>query len=146
MKRKRALNGNGSIDESGKDRWRLRYRIDGKRFAVHFKGSKQEATKELRRLLRDGDTGKHVAPSKLTLADWIKDWIALKERSTKARTVERYSDILTLHVPKWLGEMPLQKIGSRDINKLYGGLKLGPRTAGQFHVTLKACLASAVIS
>jgi integrase len=144
MKRKRALNGNGTIDQSGKDAWRLRYRINGKRFATHFKGTKAEATKELRRLLKSGDDGQHVAPSKTTLAQWITDWLALKERSKKAKTVERYSDILTHHVPKWLSGMALQKITVRDINKLYAGIILGPRTAQLFHITVKACFASAV--
>jgi integrase len=144
MARKRGLNGNGTIDASGKDAWRLRYRIDGRRFATHFKGTKQEATKELRRLIRDGDTGKHVAPNKLTLKQWIADWISLKERSTKARTVERYSDILTHHVPDWLGDMPLQKITGPDIDKLYGGLTFGPSSAKLLHVVLKAAFASAV--
>jgi integrase len=144
MARKRGLNGNGTIDASGKDAWRLRYRINGKRFARHFKGTKQEATKELRRLIRDGDEGKHVPPSKLTLARWITDWLALKERSLKARTVERYDEILTHHVAPVLGQLHLQKIAGTDIDKLYAGLTLGPSTSQLLHIVLKACFASAV--
>jgi integrase len=93
--------------------------------------------------LREGDTGKHVAPNKLTLKQWIADWLALKERAIKPRTHERYSDILTHHVAPVLGEMHLQKITAREIDKLYAGLTLGPRTAQLLHVTLKACFASA---
>jgi hypothetical protein len=103
MARKRGLNGSGTIDASGKGAWRLRYRIDGKRFATHFKGTKAEATKELPRLIRDGDEGKHVAPSKLTFGQWVDEWLALKERGLKARTHERYGDILTHHVVPVLG-------------------------------------------
>jgi integrase len=143
MARKGGLNGNGTIDQSGKGAWRLRFRINGKRFATHFKGTKAAAQKELRRLIYAGDTGKHVAPSKLTFGQWVIDWLALKERSTKARTVERYSEILSHHVTPVLGEIPLQKITTRDIDALYGGLTLAPRTAQLLHVVLKACFASA---
>jgi hypothetical protein len=118
--------------------------IDGRRYATHFKGSKTGATKELRRLLTDGDAGQHIAPSKLTLAQWVIDWLALKERSLKARTVENYELILTRHVVPVLGALPLQKITGREIDKLYGGLTLGPRATHLLHVVVKACFASAV--
>jgi hypothetical protein len=77
----------------------------------------------------DHDKGKHVAPNNLTLAQRVTDWLALKERSTKARTVERYSDIVSHHITALLGEMLLQKITARDIDKLYSGLTLGPNRA-----------------
>jgi integrase len=144
MARKRGLNGNGTIDQSGEGAWRLRYRINGKRFATHFKGTKAAAQKDLRRLIYAGDTGKHVAPSKLTFGQWVIDWLALKERSIKARTVERYSEILSHHVVPVLGTMQLQKIAARDIDKLYADLTLAPSTAQLLHIVLKACLASAV--
>jgi integrase len=144
MARKKGHYGNGSIDKAGEDSWRLRYRINGKRYATHFKGSKTEAMKELRRLLQAGDDGKHVAPNKLTAAQWITEWLALKERSLKARTFETYSDMLTRHLVPVLGDRPIQKITARDIDKLYTGLTLGPSTAQLFHVVTKAVFASAV--
>jgi integrase len=63
--------GDGSIDARGPDRWRLRYRIGGKRFSTAFHGELREARRELRRLLRTGDVGEHIAPDKVTLAEWI---------------------------------------------------------------------------
>jgi integrase len=143
MARKRGHYGNGSIDQAGEDTWRLRYRIGGKRFAKHVKGSKADAVKELRRLLAAGDDGKHIAPNKLTVAQWITDWLALKERAIKARTHERYDQLLAQHVVPVIGALPLQKITARDIDKLYTGLTLGPRTAQLLHVVVKAVFASA---
>jgi hypothetical protein len=41
--------GDGGIDARGPNRWRLRWRVDGKRFTKSFHGTIGEARKELRR-------------------------------------------------------------------------------------------------
>jgi integrase len=142
MTRKRGHYGSGSIDKSGENSWRVRYRIDGKRFTKVVEGTKTEAQKELRRLLHSGDTGQHVAADKITLGQWIDRWLALKERSIKARTYERYEGVMRLHVKPVLGSRPLQKITATEIDALYADLEktLAPRTMGFVHVVLKSCL------
>src|SRR5262245_38133500 len=92
--------GDGGIDERSPGRYRLRWRVDGKRFTKSFHGSVGEARKELRRLVKSADDGQHVAPDKLMVATWVDRWIALLRRcddtsKTKrglvnARTLERY--------------------------------------------------------
>ena len=42
-----------------------------------IKGSRKDAEKELRRLLRTVDVGDHVAPDKVTLTAWAEHWIAI---------------------------------------------------------------------
>jgi integrase len=143
MPRKKGHYGAGSIDKSGENSWRLRYRIDGKRYSKVVKGTRTEAAKELRRLLHAGDEGRHVPPDKMTVARWISEWLELKKRSIKARTYERYEEILTQHVVPVLGDVALQKVATADIDKLYGGLTFAPSTAKFLHVVLTACFASA---
>src|SRR5258706_5808981 len=144
MARRKGHYGAGSIDKSGENSWRLRYRINGKRHTKVVEGTKTEAAKELRRLLQAGDEGRHVAASRITVAQWITDWLDLKNRSLKARTFERYQEMFTKHVVPVLGAKPLQKVTAGDVDKLYAGLTLGPGTAQILHVVLKACFASAV--
>lgn len=144
MSGKKGHYGSGTITASGKNSWRIRYRIDGRRYSKHVKGTRIEAARELRNALKAGDDGRHVPPSKLTLGNWITDWLSLKERSLKARTVERYREILKLHVEPALGSVALQKLSARDIDKLYGGVALAPSTAQLLHIILKSCLAGAV--
>jgi len=64
------------------------------------------------------------------------------------RTVERYRELLRLHVVPKLGARPLQQIDTREINSLYLGIgeALAPRTQHHVHVVLKGCLAAAVRS
>ena len=148
--------GDGSIDARGPDRWRLRYRIGRKRFSTTFRGTQRDARQELRRLLRTGDTGEHIAPDKITLAEWVDRWIALLERQqddggrrrglVNARTIERYSELLRCHVTPTLGARPLQQIQASEIDDLYMALekKLATRTVHYLHTIFGACLKSAV--
>jgi integrase len=151
--------GDGGIDERGKDRWRLRYRVGGKRYTKAFHGSISEARKELRRLLKSGDDGQHVAPDRITLAEWVAQWLALIERKQEgdtqptrrrglvnARSLERYGELLRLHVIPTLGQRKLQNILPSELDNLYMTLEktLAPRTVRHVHITLGTCLGAAV--
>ena len=148
--------GEGSIDTRAEDTHRLRYRVGGKRFTKTVQGTLADARKELRRLVRSGDTGEHVAPDRVTLKEWVDQWIALLERPSdngerrrglvNARTLERYAELLRGHVVPTLGHRPLQQIQPTEIDKLYVKLEksLAVRTVHHVHVVLNSCLKAAV--
>jgi integrase len=148
---KRRTYGDGGIDARGDGSWRLRYRVNGKRFTKSFRGNKTEAQKELRRLLRSGDVGEHVAPDKITLGDWIEHWLKIgapggkRRREVGARSLERYSELLRLHVVPTLGARPLQQLQSTEIDALYEKLseKLSGNTLCNLHGVLGACMTTA---
>jgi integrase len=151
--------GDGGIDARGPDHWRLRWRVAGKRYTKAFHGTKKAAQTELRRLLKSADDGAHVAPDKITLAVWVERWLALQERRdgetvsqvrkrglVNARTLERYAELLRLHVVPTLGTRPLQQITPTEIDALYTKLetRLSPRTVHHIHTVFGACLNAAV--
>jgi integrase len=136
--------GSGSITQASADRWRLRYRVSGKRFSTTIRGTKAAAIKELRRLLASSDAGAHVAPSRMTVAKWIEEWLALKGRSLKALMRERYETLLKSHVVPTLGAVSLQKLNAADVDRLYSALDLAATTMTLLHRTLKSCFAAAV--
>jgi integrase len=146
MTQKRGHYGGGTIDQSGENSWRLRYRIDGKRYTKVVEGTKTEAARHLRELLRAGDVGQHVASSKLTFGQCATTWLALKERLVNGRTWERYDGMLRVNIVPVLGARPLQKITATEIDQLYATLetKLAPGSRVMAHVILKSCLATAV--
>lgn len=138
--------GDGGIDQRSKNRWRLRYRINGKRFTKTVPGSITDAKRELRRLLKSGDDGAHVAPDKITLAQWLDTWIAQRQRKMNARTAERYAELIRLHVTPALGSRPLQAITATMIDGLYQTLfekGLSARTVRQVHAVLNASFRTA---
>lgn len=144
--------GDGSIDQRGENSFRLRYRVNGRRYTVTFHGPLTDARKELRRLLHDGDTGDHVEPSSLTVGNWIDQWLAAeapgrRRKKVSQRTLERYAQLLRTHVKPALADKKLQKLRAPDIDKLYADIErkgeIAPRTAHHVHVVFGACLATA---
>jgi integrase len=146
----------GGIDEPYPGHYRLRWRVEGRRYSKIFPGSLAEARKELRRLLQSADDGQHVVPNKLTLSTWVSHWIALLRRGedtakkrrglVNARTLERYEDMMRVHVLLTLGHRPLQRISPSEIDALYTMMeqRLAPGTVRFTHAVLGACLAAAV--
>jgi integrase len=140
----------GGIDARGENSWRLRYRLNGRRFTKTIRGTKSDAQKELRRLLHSGDEGTHVAPNRITLSQWAEQWIATgapgrRQKRVGRRTIERYSELLRCHVLPTLGQRRLQQLQATEIDAMY--LKLGttltPGTACYVHAVLSACLGTA---
>jgi len=147
---KKRSHGEGSIDTRGENVHRLRYRLNGRRFIKTVHGSLSEARKELRALIRSGDMGEHVAPDKITVEQWIDQWIKAgapgrKKKKVGQRTLERYEELLRVHVKPKLGSRPLQKLAATEIDELYGELelKMAPMTLHHVHVTFNSCLSTA---
>jgi integrase len=144
--------GDGGIDQRSENVFRLRYRHNGKRFSKAFRGSIVEARKELRRLIRSGDTGEHVDPIKMTVGQWIDQWInagapGRRREKVSERTLERYRDLLNVHAKPVLGGRHLQQLQPQEIDKLYSDMAeaatIAPRTQHHVHVVLGSCLGTA---
>jgi integrase len=141
--------GDGGIDSTG-DVHRLRYRINGKRFRKTVHGSATDAKKELRRLIKSGDDGEHIDPSKVTLGKWINDWFVLLDRQQSGgdgarrrglvgnKTIERYEQLLRGHVVPALGKTLLQAITPSMIDSLYVALEKKARSANRVPSSLDA--------
>ena len=74
--------------------------------------------------VRDGDFLGVVAPDKITLGQWVDQWIATgapgrRQKRVGRRTLERYAELLRCHVVPTLGTRPLNRHG-RKLRKLYG--------------------------
>jgi integrase len=144
--------GDGGIDARNENTWRLRYRINGQRFTKTVQGTKSEARKALRKLLHAGDTGTHVEPDKITVAQWIDHWLELgcpgkRQEKPGRRTVERYAQLLRMHVMPALGAYRLQKLTSAQIDGLYTVLAaktIAQRTRHHVHIALGAALNAAI--
>jgi integrase len=142
--------GDGAIDTRGENTHRLRYRVNGRRFTKTVHGTLTEARKELRALQRSADTGEHVDPTKITVGQWIDQWIEAgapgrKKKRVGQRTLERYEELLRVHVKLKLGARPLQKLKATEIDELYGELEplMAPMTLHHVHTTFNSCLSTA---
>jgi integrase len=131
--------------------------VNGRRFTKTIHGTLSDARKELRALLRAGDTGDHVDPSKLKVGDWIDQWIAAgapgrRKKKVGQKTLERYEELLRVHVKPKLGARQLQKLHATEIDQLYNKLdsldedgerRIASMTLHHVHVVFNSCLSTA---
>jgi len=145
--------GEGSIEQRD-GVFRLRYRLNGKKQSKTMRvgTTLKKARAELRALVRGVDTGEGVEPIKLTVGQWIDQWLELgapgrRRMKVSQRTLERYSQLLRTHVKPVLGDRPLQQIKASEIDKLYSDMasaaEIAPRTQHHVHVVFGALLATA---
>src|SRR5262245_11546680 len=145
----------GGIDQRAPNIFRLRYRVDGRRYTKTFRGEYKDATKKLRGLLHSGDTGTHVEPSRLTVGEFVAkrvdQWEAAGDIS--ARTAQRYRELVEGQIKPHLGDKRLQKLRPLDIEAWHAKLRtegrangeggIAPRTIGHAHRVLSKALSDA---
>ncbi len=157
-----ARRGNGHVRERSSGSFELRYFLGtdpatGKRkyATATVKGTRKDAEKELRRLLRALDTGEHVEPSRLTVRDWLATWLGAVQQEVSPKTHERYGEVVDHFLAPALGNLPLAKLAPVHIQEAYNALTeggrrdgkpggLAPRTRRHIHRILSAALARAV--
>ena len=152
----------GTIRERSPGSFELRYSLGkdpatGKRRTanVTIRGTRKDADRELRRLLRTLDTGEHVDPTRLTVREWLAMWLEAVRGEVSPRTAERYGELVQHFLLPSLGNLPLPKLASTHVQTTYtalanGGRRdgkpggLSPRTRRQIHAVLRSALTRAV--
>lgn len=93
--------------------------------------TKKEARAILREILTSVDTGTYVAPQKMTVGAWADEWLkSYAAPAVSQKTLERYRELLTLHVSRHIGGIEIQKLTAPLIQGLYAKLRAvgkGPR-------------------
>ncbi|MDI6871906.1 MAG: site-specific integrase [Bacillota bacterium] len=93
-------------DAAGKDRYRW----------YSVKGTKKQAEAKLAELLSSMNQGGYVEPSRLTVAEYLKKWLAeAVEPSVKPKTHQWYKMIVDRHLAPALGRIPLSKLKPLDL-------------------------------
>jgi integrase len=127
------MSGRGHIRRRGANSWELKYDRGGNggRHTVYrsFKGTKREAQAELARLLAQVADGAHVDPSKLTVADYMRERIAHWQASGvhSPLSAQRADQLLVGQVVPYLGTRLVQKLSTRDIETWHATLMLRGR-------------------
>jgi integrase len=117
---------------------------------------KKEAEIECAKIVLEIASGGFTLPDNATLAQWAEHWVSIgcpgrRRKAVGAHTNERYANYLRLYVLPTLGQRPLQKLQSTEIDALYKSLedkpledRLATTTRFNVHITLSSCLSAAV--
>ncbi len=145
----------GTITKRGKSSWRIKYDLppgdDGvRRIAyVTVKGTKKAAERVLRAKLSAIDAGTHVDPSKLTVGEFLDDWLTKTAPLTAGpRTLERYQEFVRLQIKPHLGDVLLQALRPKHISDWHQTLidegRIALVTIAAAHGALRTALERAV--
>jgi integrase len=117
--------------------------------------TQREAKAAAAALLTDAARGTYVVPAKLTVAGYLLDeWLPSRENadlSVTTRDTDR--TVVEAWIVPHIGEVPLQRLSARDLDRLYrtlrerggrGGQPLRGKTVRNVHVTLSKALGDAV--
>ena len=116
----------GSIIRRGKTSWRIKFELPpdqdtGQRRTryITVKGTKADAQRRLRKELQAIDDGTYVEQSgKLTVGDYLDDWLKIHRQTVSAITAQRYDDHIE-HIRSDIGGIELRKLTSMRLSTLY---------------------------
>lgn len=152
----------GHIRQRSAGSWEIRYDFGtdpatGKRRIATstVRGDRKDAEKELRRLLRTLDVGEHVDPSRLSVRQWLEQWLETVRAEVSPKTHERYGEIVRNFLIPAFGNVALTKLVPAQIQAAYntwaaGGRRdgkpggLSPQTRRHIHRILRTALSRAV--
>jgi integrase len=146
MAKSKGENGSGSIGKVG-NRWIGRIYIDtatGRRRKSFSGKTKAEARARMQQALQDSKNGYLIEAAKLTLSQYLEQWLESAKGSIASSTYDRYEQDVRCHIVPALGSVNLQKLNPANVEMLKSSLDLKPSTTNQVLVTLSVALNQAV--
>jgi integrase len=153
--RTRRDNGLGSAYfDASRGKWRgqlmVGYKPDGTKDVRKVTAdSRAQALKMLAEIRKKHEAGQlgTAAQERRTLGEYLERWLQAKASTVRATTLDRYGDLLRLHVAPVLGRVALKDMKPDAVQRLYAQklqAGLSPRTVHHLHRTLYSALADAV--
>jgi integrase len=93
------------------------------------KDTKREAQAELARIENARATGTYIAPSDLTVGQWIEEWLARKAEDLEVTTINSYRETLR-HAQSQLGHVRLQELTEEQVEAWVAWLLTSGRVRG----------------
>ncbi|MGI9018663.1 MAG: tyrosine-type recombinase/integrase [Euzebya sp.] len=132
--------------DSGKERWRARWDLhrgpDGQRRQRTKAGfaTKRDAQRFLREQIADIDRGLNHTGTKLSLADYLTQW--LRHKRLRPTTHDNYRTCLLVHVLPRIGGIDLADIDHHVLDSLYRELEMHGKAAGPCRTAGITCSAN----
>jgi len=133
--------------KSGKTCWRVIVEQgispDGKRKRLYrnIPGTKKEAEALMAQLLSELNTGSFIEPAKLTLTEYLRDWMdTYVKPNLSPTTADGYFINVEKHLIPGIGHIPLQQLKPMHVQKLYQNLLDNGRSDGQGGLSARSVL------
>ncbi|MBI3759664.1 MAG: site-specific integrase [Deltaproteobacteria bacterium] len=143
----------GQIVKRGKRTWVVRVflgRENGRRRYLNktVHGTHKNAEQTLNNSLRERDIGALVEPTRITLSEYMEQWLASAAKPrVRLRTYQGYEELFTRYLKPMLGPRQLSRLTPLEIQAVYGRMSergLSARTVRHAHGVLRSALNQAV--
>jgi integrase len=144
----------GYLRKRSKDSWEIFIELERdpvtnkrRRQTVTVRGTKKEAEAKKTELLHQLDTGNFVRPSKLTVADFLHQWLeSYASTNCRQSTYERYKGVIEDHLVPEMGAIPLTSLRPAHLQAHYAkALKEGSKRKSKNAETAGAGLAPSTV-
>lgn len=122
---KRRANGEGSIRKRKDGRWEGRYTagrdpVTGKAIYKNVLGKTQAEVKEKLKAAIEKSAVRTVSMEHYTVGQWLDIWMeSYAKLQVRASSYKTYQGFIENHIKPALGEIPLEKLTSMDLQRLY---------------------------
>jgi integrase len=142
-------NGEGSIYRRNDGRWVGEMTIEGRKRKFVYGKTRREVQEKLQAALQEKQQGIVLTgTARQTLEQFLADWLENSQKqSVRARTYERYEEIVRLHIAPVLGRHRLQKLSAQHVQAFYTkklNEGISASTVEMFHNVLHKALDTAV--
>lgn len=138
--------GEGSISQRSNGKWRAYASINGSR--MHFTASTKKECQEWLRLTQNQvDKGLSYTGSKLTLGDYLEQWLEDRSKNLRISTFHDYKQYCTQDITRSLGLIKLKDLRLARINAFYSQLLdsgRGEATIRYIHRIFHSALSDAI--
>ena len=142
----------GHLRERSPGRWAIvidSRDVNGKRKRRWYSvaGNKRQAQLKCARLIAEAQkSGGTVAPERLTVADYLEQWLRHIRSNVSPKSYERYASIIRANIIPALGNVRLSKLQPLAISGAYSDAlaRRSPRTVNHAHVVFSGALKQAV--
>ena len=147
---KRRPSGDGMVRKRDDGRWEGRIVVGHKEngdsiFRYVYADTQKELTARLRKCITAYQGVDLTEQSRLTLSEWLDQWLVSKEGMVRPGTLNGYRGYIENHIRPCLGEKRISQIKAVDIQRFYDMLsrKLASGTVRRIHTTLHGILKAA---
>jgi integrase len=136
----------GSISQRSNGSYRAQVSSSGKRVSATFR-TKAEAQKWIRDQLSKLERGFDFQGSKITLGEYLPQWLENSKTALRDKTAHQYSQVMKKHIIPHLGSIALKDLRLASIEKYYADLLrsgVGTRTVRICHNILHKALDKAL--
>lgn len=150
--------GNGSLRHRADGRWEARYIVGvdpgtGEYIRRSIYGKTQREVREkLRAATAAIDEGTYFEPAKMTVGEWLDEWLSTYTSDIKPLTLASYTAHVNNNLKPYIGAVKLASLDAPTIQKLYNTLQqptdtrkgLSPKSIKNLHGVFHRCLKQAV--